>query len=411
MDFQINIQTDFELQMEQFLHGLSERGYSQATINGYRAYLNRMKKYILSLPEPMYTEEVAHEFMENVVPRLPISTSSKKHIQTSIRRFNDHLAGRPYIFRKNKGAQMPPVIFRDIVNDYIADMAKRGYRPATIEVRKIFAVQFLISVYKQGIHSINEISGTHVRCAVLSAASVEGMCQKLPCFLKYLHKNGLTAFELQKAIPAVIPKKNLPSVYNRDELIRILSCIDISSVSGKRDYAILILLMTYGLRVKDLIELRMENIDFQHSRLSFTQSKTGSQYCAELLQPVKTALESYFAEINPLKENDVLFYSTYAPCQPLSRGAVWSIVSRRIDAAVDAADRHRGAHAMRSSLASGLIADDVPYAVVQDVMGHADPNATKRYVAIDIERLRKCSLECPAATGRFLSYLEGGEWR
>lgn len=411
MDFQINIQTDFELQMEQFLHGLSERGYSQTTVNGYRTYLNRMKKYILSLPEPMYTEKAAHEFMENVVPRLPVSASSKKHIRTSIRRFNDHLSGRPYIFRKNKGAQMPPAIFRDIVNDYVADMTERGYRPATIEVRKIFAVQFLISVYKQGIHSINEISGTHVRCAVLSAASVEGMCQKLPCFLKYLHKKGLTAFELQKAIPTIIPKKNLPSVYNRDELIRILSCIDTSSVSGKRDYAILILLMTYGLRVKDLIELRMENIDFQYSRLSFTQSKTGTHYSVELLPPVKTALESYFVEVNPLKENGVLFYSTYAPYQPLSRGAVWSIVSRRINAAVDAADRRRGAHAMRSSLASGLIADDVPYAVVQDVMGHADPNATKRYVAIDIERLRKCSLECPAATGRFLSYLEGGEWR
>ena len=55
----------------------------------------------------------------------------------------------------------------------------------------------------------------------------------------------------------------------------ILSGIDTSSVSGKRDYAVLILLMTYGLRVKDLIGLKIENIDFQHCQLSFTQSKTG----------------------------------------------------------------------------------------------------------------------------------------
>lgn len=411
MDFQVNIQTDFELQVEQFLHELLERGYSQPTINGYRSYLNRMKKYILSLSKQMYTEKTAYEFMENVVPGLPVSASSKRHIRTSIRRFNDYLSDNPYVFRKNKGAQLPPLIFQDILNDYITDMSEQEYRPATIEVRKIFATQFLVSVYKQGIRSISEISGSHVGYAILSATSVEGMCQKLPCFLKYLYKKGLTDLKLQKAIPSIIPKKNLPSVYNKDELARILSGIDTSSVSGKRDYAILILLMTYGLRAKDLIELKIENIDFQHCRLSFTQSKTGSYYCAELLPPVKTALESYLAEVNPLEGTDVLFYSTYAPYQPLGRGAVWSIVSRRINAAVDTTGRHQGAHAIRSSLASGLIADDVPYPVVQNVLGHTDPNATKRYVAIDVERLRKCSLDCPAATGKFLSYLEGGEWR
>ena len=166
MDFQINIHTDFESHVEQFLLELLERGYSQNTVKGYRSDLNRMKKYIL----------------------------------TSIRRFNDYLSGSPYIFRKNKGAQMPPLVFRDIVNDYITYMSEQGYKRAAIEVRKIFAVQFLASVYQQGVHSINEISGAHVGCAVLSASSVEGMCQKLPCFLKFLYQKGLAAPELQKAI-------------------------------------------------------------------------------------------------------------------------------------------------------------------------------------------------------------------
>ena len=106
MDFQINIHTDFESHVEQFLLELLERGYSQNTVKGYRSYLNRMKKYILSLQEPVYTEKTAHTFMENAVPDLPVSTSSRKHILTSIRRFNDYLSGSPYICRKNKGAQI-----------------------------------------------------------------------------------------------------------------------------------------------------------------------------------------------------------------------------------------------------------------------------------------------------------------
>lgn len=79
MDFQINIQTDFEMQAEQFLYELLERGYSQATVNGYRSYLNRIKKYILSLPEPMYTDKIAHKYVENIVPYLPVGASSKKY--------------------------------------------------------------------------------------------------------------------------------------------------------------------------------------------------------------------------------------------------------------------------------------------------------------------------------------------
>lgn len=411
MDFQICTQANFESQAERFLHDFSERGYSKSTISSYKSHLNRLKKYVFSLPEQTYTEKSALVFIADILPTLAVSASTRKHIRTTIRHFNDYLLHRPYKFRINKGAQLPPLIFRNILDDYVTDMAAQGYKPATIEVRKIFAIQFLVSIYEQGIRSLKKVSGTHVGCSVLSAGSVEGMCQKLPYFLRYLHKKGLTDLELQNAVPSMIPEKRLPSVYDTQELIQILAGINTTTLIGKRDYAILIVLMTYGLRVKDLIELKTENIDFHHGYLSFRQSKTGKQYCAELLPTVKNALESYLSEVNPLLENRKLFYSTQAPYQPLGRGAVWSIVSGRIRSAVAADGRHQGSHAIRSSLASGLIADNVPYPIVQKVLGHSDPNATKRYVAIDIEQLRKCSLECPAATGEFLSYLEGGEWK
>lgn len=73
----------------------------------------------------------------------------------------------------------------------------------TIEVRRIFATQFLNSVYRQGIRSLNEISEIHVGAAVLSAGSAEGFCQKLPHFLKHLNEKELINLELYKAIPTL----------------------------------------------------------------------------------------------------------------------------------------------------------------------------------------------------------------
>lgn len=135
---------------------------------------------------------------------------------------------------------MSPLVFRDIVNDYIVNMSEWEYKTATIEVRKIFAVQFLTSIYQQGVYFINEISRNHVGNVILSISSVTGMSQKLPCFLDFLFKKGLSVPKLQKAIPSIIPKKNLPSVYSRDELIQTLSAIDTSTFPMKRDYTILV---------------------------------------------------------------------------------------------------------------------------------------------------------------------------
>ena len=410
MNFQISNQQQFDLQLQEFLDDLKTRDYSETTVNGYKSFLKKAWAHITQAGDT-YTLKTSQLFRDEIALGFPLSESSRKHIKTSIRRFNDYLSEQPYVFRQGNGREEPPEIFQIVLGDYVADLLAHGLKPATVEVRRIFATQFLNSVYRQGIRSLNEISGIHVGAAVLSAGSAEGICQKLPHFLKYLNEKELTNLELYKAIPTFIPEKKLPSFYDKSELLQILSSIDRNSLSGKRDYAIMLMLTTYGLRAKDLVELKTENIDFQHCYISFKQSKTERMYRVELLPAVQEALEIYLSETNPSLENKPVFHSIHAPCRPLSRSAAWSIVATRIKSSVEAKGRKRGTHAIRSSLASGLIADDVPYPVVQKVLGHADPNATKRYVAIDIERLRKCSLECPEATGRFLSYLEGGEWK
>lgn len=412
MYFQIKNQQQFDLQLQEFLDTLKERGYSESTINGYKSFLRKAWAYITQLGSGFAnSKEKSQEFTVECLPELPLSDSCKRHIRTAIRRFNDYLAKQPYVFRKASGKENPPDIFRKVLEDYIAYMCGLGLKPSTIEVRWVFTTQFLNSVYNQGIRSIKEITGIHVGITVLSAGSIEGMCQKLPHFLKYLKKNELTDFDLCKSIPPLLPEKKLPSVYDRNELLQILTGIDRNNLSGKRDYAIMLVLATYGLRAKDLIELKTENIDFQNGYISFRQSKTGSLYQLELLPAVQEAIEVYLSEVNPSLENKTVFRSLSAPRHPLSRSAIWSIVSTRLGTSIETKDRKRGPHAIRSSMASGLVSNDVPYPIVQKILGHTDPNATKRYVAIDIERLRKCSLECPEATGRYLNYLEGGEWK
>lgn len=410
MDFQINNQQHMDTRVQEFLDDLVKKGYSEVTAAGYRSFIKKAWTHISHQGYP-YTLDTSQSFVSDTVHKLQLSESSKKHIRTSIRRFNDYLSGLPYVFRQTVGGESVPKIFSEVFDGYLFSMTVQNLKPATIEVRRIFATQFLNSIFNQGIRSLGDITGIHVGIAVLSAGSVDGICQKLPHFLKYLKKKGLTSLDLAKAVPTVLEQKKLPSVYNKDELLQILAAIDSNTRVGKRNYAIMIVLATYGLRAKDLVELKIENVDFRHRLISFHQSKTKNLYQVEMLPAVQKALENYLSSTNPSLANKPLFCSLHAPFRPLSRSAIWSIVSGTIASSVNANGRKRGSHAIRSSMASGLIADDVPYPIVQKILGHTDPNATKRYVAIDIERLRKCALECPVASGQFLSYLEGGEWK
>jgi site-specific recombinase XerD len=410
MDFLIRPQ-EFEGQIKKFLATMKERGYSEITLKSYQSFLRKTCSFVEQNGALNYTKEYSEMFLTDILLGLPLSESYKKHTRTAVRRFNEYLCDSPYAYRQPKGGVEPPAVFRKTLECYLMEMADRGLKPATIDCRRIFATQFLNSIEAQGVNSIEGIAASHVGTAVLCAGSMEGICKKLPYFLKYLYCSGLTKKDFSKVVPPFLPDRKLPTVYKKEELRNVLEGIDCNSVTGKRDYAILLMLATYGIRATDLVCLKVGNIDFQHDCFSFIQSKTGNEYRATLLPAVKGALLCYLAEAASVHSQSPLFRRVLVPCGALSRSAVWSIVASRLKCSVVINGRKRGAHAIRSSMASGLIADDVPYTVVQKVLGHTDPNATKRYASIDIERLRKCALECPEATGHFASYLEGGAWK
>ena len=70
-------------------------------------------------------------------------------------------------------------------------------------------------------------------------------------------------------------------------------------------------------------------------------------------------------------------------------------------------NRKCGPHALRSSLASSMVNDDIPYETVRKVLGHSSNNAIKHYARIDIEKLRRYSLAPPAPASRFHAFLYG----
>ena len=76
-------------------------------------------------------------------------------------------------------------------------------------------------------------------------------------------------------------------------------------------------------------------------------------------------------------------------------------------AGIEPGGRKQGAHAFRSSLASSMVNDNIPYEAVRKILGHTDQNAIRSYARLDMEQLRGYALPVMEATGIFAEFLEG----
>ncbi len=111
-----------------------------------------------------------------------------------------------------------------------------------------------------------------------------------------------------------------------------------------------------------------------------TQVKTGTLLVLPLLPEIKTALDCYLLERETSNGSKYIFLRDSAPFLPLSRSAIWSITAKYFNlAGVNTTAKKHGPHSLRSSFASSLIRENVPYSVIQKILGHEDPNSTKHY--------------------------------
>ena len=121
------------------------------------------------------------------------------------------------------------------------------------------------------------------------------------------------------------------------------------------------------------------------------------------------ALLDYIEKGRGDSEEPYVFLCSVPPYSHLSNSFMRKLVATAVKkAGIDPAGRKVGPRAFRSSLASSMVNDSIPYDVVRKTLGHRDLNAIKNYARLDIEQLRLYALEVPAATGVFLELLVGG---
>jgi integrase len=227
-------------------------------------------------------------------------------------------------------------------------------------------------------------------------------------FLRYCADSRKADRDYSRVVPQYKRPQPMPSVYSEDEIRRIESAIDRSQPVGKRDYAMVLLGTRLGLRLDDIRTLELDALDFEGDGIRLVQKKTLAQLELPMVSELKAALLDYIGNARPDASDGIVFRLSRPPHAQLGKNAVASCYRRAISkAGIEIAGRGCGPRAFRSSLASSMVNDGIPYEAVRKALGHTDPNAISHYAKLDVGQLRLYALPVPEAAGAFADFLAG----
>jgi integrase/recombinase XerD len=231
-----------------------------------------------------------------------------------------------------------------------------------------------------------------------SLASVGNLCSGLRQFLRFLHSSGRLKEDLAGAVmrPFVRTGHRPPRALPWEDVQRILQAIDRSCAIGRRDYALLLLMTTYGCGAGEVIRLQLQDIDWEAGILHLMRPKTGVKIDLPLLPAVGRALVDYLRHGRPVHApTRAVFVDMQSPHRALTSARAVSHALRKHAARAKVRASFLGSHTLRHSHACRQMELGVAPKVIGDVLGHRQPRSTAVYLRGAVARLRQLSLPVP----------------
>jgi site-specific recombinase XerD len=250
-----------------------------------------------------------------------------------------------------------------------------------------------------GRENLSELSSAVVsgflteRSEGLKRSTLRTRCGLLRVFLRYLYRERLIPRDLSLIVEAAPCYRlaHLPRSITAEDVQKLFGSMDRQTVLGRRDYAMLLLLVTYGLRAREVAALTLDDIDWRHDRVRIPARKAGHSTAYPLSPRVGAAILEYLKAGRPRTTLRQVFFHVTAPCMPITQGAVSSRAARYLHQAGIVGPR-LGSHTLRHSCVQRLVEAGWSLKAIGDYVGHASPASTEIYSKVAVETLREVAM-------------------
>lgn len=299
------------------------------------------------------------------------------------------------------GRSHRPLPFADALPGFFEYLVcERGLRPASIGNYQHHLVRFRAYLVGIGVVRLSELSPVILSAfmaeragAGLAKTSLRDCCGVLRVFLRYAHREGAVASDLSGVMewPQAYRLASVPRSITWEEVGRVLAGVDRRTHAGKRDWAILLLLVTYGLRGREVAALTLDDIDWKRERLAVPERKAGHSTAFPLSASVGEALVDYLRHGRPQSADRHVFFRAVAPVEPIGYAAVSSRARHYLLKAGIQVPRP-GSHTLRHTCVQRLVDADFTLKAIGDFVGHRSARSTEIYAKVAVEQLRQVAL-------------------
>jgi integrase/recombinase XerD len=274
---------------------------------------------------------------------------------------------------------------------------ERGFTEATVD-QYVKSVRLFLRWYGALDRALTQVRLSDIDSYLACGGSqrwcrktVSNMVSALRAFFRYGASQGWARPTLPSGIcgPPMYSLEKLPAGPTWVDVQRLLAGLDADRPKDIRDRAILMLFAVYGLREREVAQLRLDHLDWERDLLHVPRVKRRDTQVYPLLPSVGNAIVRYLQTVRrPSSAHRELFLTLRSPYGPMTGAAFYQVAAPRLKA-LGVQTAHHGPHSLRHACAARLVAEGFSLKEIGDHLGHRTTSATRVYAKVDLPGLRE----------------------
>lgn len=277
--------------------------------------------------------------------------------------------------------------------DYMRN--ERGIKESTLQHYRSNLYAFERYLQNIGIKELRNLSPVILSGFVTSSSglcknSIGIRCTAVRILIRYLYREQIIANDLSGVLdsPRNYRLSSIPRSITWDDVNRMLEAVDRRAPIGKRDHAILLLLVTYGLRSREIAAMTIDDIDWRQGRIRVPERKAGHSTAYPLSTIVGEAILDYLQHGRPKTSDRHIFFRTRPPYTPMTYENVSGRAARYLRKAGIPVSRP-GSHTLRHTCVQRLVDAGFSLKTIGDYVGHGSADSTAIYAKVALDVLRE----------------------
>ncbi|PAJ75770.1 hypothetical protein CJF42_03370 [Pseudoalteromonas sp. NBT06-2] len=377
---------------------LSEQGYTNLSVRGYIDSVSHFGTWLTMNKVPIENIDVkiVEQFAKHRC-RCPGGRRkillSKKYVNR-VRKFIDFLCKHGVVYEMlNKSLLVPNANFQEFLQQRgLSSITVKHYSDSINVILPLLGQEpknYDAKVIKQTILKLSK---------QYSLARLKSLTTALRSYLRFLAVKKQCLPDLDRAVPTVAnwSLSSIPKYIVAEEIEQVINSCDIQTPKGLRDRAIILLLSRIGLRAGDIVDMKLDHIDWHNGSVRLV-GKMNREDCLPLSQDVGDAILDYIENARPPEKIAEVFLCLNAPHRPFSSSvAVSSLVASAIKRSGIPTPASCGAHLLRHSAATQMLRAGATLETVSSILRHRSLDMTAYYAKVDIPMLKTIVQPWPA---------------